>query len=60
MLSLHLLKDGFEYMSILVTQGGVNLSGSVLDSRIDRRAWYIFATSNSYCVNIVFDCIQPR
>ena len=37
MLSLYLLKYGVEDVSILVTQVGVNLSGSVVDSKIDRR-----------------------
>ena len=36
-LSLYLLKDGVGDVSILVTQVGVNLSGSVVDSKIDRR-----------------------
>ena len=60
MLSLYLLKYGVEDVSILVTQVGVNLSGSVGDTKIDRSAWYIFAISESYRVNTVFDCIQPR
>ena len=41
MLLLHLLKDGVEDVSILVTKVDVNFSGSVVDSKIDRRTWYV-------------------
>ena len=59
-LSLRLLKDSVEDISILVAQLSVNLPGSVVDSKIERRAWYVFAISNSYYVNTFFDCIQSR